>query len=398
MAKNKKIKILLVGVGDLRNYGCEAIVQGTYVMFQKYWPECELIIAVADPKESKKLFPDIGITFISDRKRFTPHRIIKGVLRRFFRIGKGSAVRLDQSLSRRGNVFLSCGGDNFCETSEGSIHLLLRDLISIGEKAVKKNKFYALWGASVGPFKTKENKLLVQQNIQKMNAVLVREQMTYDYVASLEINKENLFLIADPAFCMLPIEYPVSRKKDDIIIGLNISRLALTEKLFPLFNELLQISNSIKILCIPHVMTDNGGPQDDYSFLLKFISQFPQQEKISILPSDLGAQRTKGAITQCDLLIASRMHACVAGISVATPTLFITYSNKGKGMAQYAYGHQNYVLDRDDLDSMKLILLTKQMLDERDLIKINLQSRKNKFVKDAEQAVIILKQQYIKAK
>ena len=51
---------------------------------------------------------------------------------------------------------------------------------------------------------------------------------------------------------------------------------------------------------------------------------------------NLRASKTKGYISQLDFLCSARMHCCVAGISSATPTLFITYSNKGKGMSHYA--------------------------------------------------------------
>ncbi len=99
MKENKKIKILLLGIGSLRNYGCEGIVQGTYAMFHEFWPECELIVATENPQTDAITFEGCeNITLIKDSKRFTLYRIWKGFLRRFLKIGKGSAVRMNINL------------------------------------------------------------------------------------------------------------------------------------------------------------------------------------------------------------------------------------------------------------------------------------------------------------
>ena len=85
-------------------------------------------------------------------------------------------------------------------------------------------------------------------------------------------------------------------------------------------------------------MSQDSG-QNDIVFMNEYIEKSEYKQRISILPPYIGAAKTKGYIQQMDLLIAARMHCCVGGISVATPTLFVTYSNKGIGMSFYAYGH-----------------------------------------------------------
>lgn len=396
MVQKNKIKVILIGVGNLRNYGCEGIVQGTYAMFREFWPECELIIATANPVLDRKTFSGCeNITFVPDKKRFTPYRIWKGILRRFFKIGKGSLVHINKELVKRKDIFLSCGGDNFCEVHNGTLYQILLDLMKAGENAKKNNVFYALWGASVGPFR-KENEQIIYNNLQQADLLFVREKLAYEYVKSLGISDQNIRQIADPAFFMdSDVSFLINKNEDDILIGLNISPLAFHSTSFSIFEKLFSINDKIKLICIPHVMTSQGGSQDDYTFLQQFLDQSKYKEKIQLLPADLGAKKTKGAISKCDMLIASRMHACIAGVSVGIPTLFLTYSNKGKGMAQYVYNNQDWILSTEEIDESNLIEKVKLMLNQRNSIRNYLLENNLRFRNDASKAVVELKNKYL---
>ena len=126
---NANPKILLVGTGNLLNYGCEAIVQGTYEMLRKHWPEAFLTVASDDLDYDRKLFEGRGgIDFIPYRRRLTVYRFLMGILRRFG-IGNGSPVRMNTGIIKDYDIFLSAGGDNYAEAPDGSLYHILRDLM-----------------------------------------------------------------------------------------------------------------------------------------------------------------------------------------------------------------------------------------------------------------------------
>ena len=396
--KKKNIQVLLIGVGSLRNYGCEGIVQGTYAMFRKFWPECELVVATENPNADRITFAGYeNIRFIKDAKRVTLYRLWKGFLRRFLKIGKGSAVRINTQLVKGKDIFLSCGGDNFCESPDGTLYFILQDLMTCGVKAKQNDSFYALWGASVGPFNS-INEPRITSNLQLADLIFVREKLAYSYVNSIGISAPKLKLIADPAFCMSPdMSHLLEKKDDDIFIGLNISALAFSSVDYATFGQLLSIDPKVRLLCIPHVMSSRGGPQDDFLFLQNFIRSLNHSEnRIILLPENLGARKTKGCIAQCDILIASRMHACVAGVSVGTPTLFLTYSNKGKGMAEYVYGHQDWTLSNKRITESDLLNKVQKMLKKKEEIKQYLMANHIRFKEDASLSIIELKKNYFK--
>lgn len=399
---DRKISILLIGTGSLLNYGCEAIVQGTYCILKQYLPDCQIYLASDDFSYDSNLLPK-DIKLVRYKKRFTLYRLYKGFLRRFFHIGHGSAVRMNTSIGKKYDVVLSCGGDNFCEAPDGSLYNLLLDLKTIGDNCIRWHKKYCLWGCSVGPF-TNKNEQFIVDSLSRYTAIFVREKKSFNYLIQFPFVKDKLSLVADPAFCMSLKKVQIDRKDGDIYIGLNINSLAISyvvqkeqesdfcDSLFKQFDKLLSLNSRIKFLCIPHVMTDIGGRQDDYSFMQQYLNSTKFKDRVILLPKYLGAQRTKGYISQCDLLIAARMHCCVGGISTATPTLFLTYSNKGIGMAEYAYNCHDYDIPYNEIISDKFLIIINTMLEHREEIHHYLLKQQDRFNRDAMLAGNILSQ------
>jgi polysaccharide pyruvyl transferase WcaK-like protein len=58
----KKLKIGLFGMYGLYNYGCEAIVRGTYQLIQQAWSNCEVVLYTYCPKEDEQIIKDLDIT------------------------------------------------------------------------------------------------------------------------------------------------------------------------------------------------------------------------------------------------------------------------------------------------------------------------------------------------
>lgn len=338
-------RIMLIGVGDLRNYGCEAIVRGTYEILQQSFSSFTFTVAVANPSMARMILKDLpGIRLVEDRRRFSIYRVYRGFLRRFLHIGNGSPVRLNYSLADDCDLLLLGGGDNICMTSEGTLLLLCLDLLKTAERTVNHGGKYVLWGASSGPF-TDECWKIVCPVLKKASGLFIREEITRTYLTS-KLPGQSVLLFADPAFAMRLPENMHSPRTDTIRVGLNLSRLALWNRQDKL-NEFCQNmvewghSNYIdELVLIPHVMTDENGPQNDYCFLQEIqtlLTKHNPDFKVLLLPRELGALRTKAEIANLEFLIASRMHCCVAGCSFGIPTVFLTYSIKGEGMCRFVY-------------------------------------------------------------
>lgn len=401
----KSPKILIIGTGNLRNYGCEAIVQGTYNIIKKTIPNALIYIASEDFKYDSSVLPK-DINLVKYKNRFTIKRIFRGILRRYFHIGNGSEVRMKSKLGNKFDIVLSCGGDNFCERPDFGIYNILVDLMKIGENAVNSGKKYFLWGASVGPFHHEDVRKRVISNLEKCNHIFVRETLTEDYLSQFFQLKSKIKLVADPAFQMAPDNYNLTKDPHKIYVGINMSLLAIAHScgendnynesiaiMASLLDALLKGNSNIEIYFIPHVVI--SGTQDDMNCLRQLYEylNLNHHSRIHLIERGLGSRKTKALISKMDLLIAARMHCCVAGISTGTPTLFLTYSNKGKGMSYYAYGHHDFEINCKDLFKDNNLLLSKieLMINNKEKIKNALEKKKSTFLADSLFAGKILK-------
>ena len=390
----KNPKILIIGTGSLLNYGCEAIVRGTYEILKAHMPDCRIFVASDDLDYDRRILPE-DIELVTYKRRFSPYRIFKGILRRVFHIGNGSAVRINTNIGKKYDIVLSAGGDNYCEAPDGSLYYLLLDLMTIGRKAHKKGKKYILWGASVGPF-SEQNENIVIKNLGLTDAICTREELSYNYLSRFSETKAQTHLVADPAFCMRPVAYEdFTRESGKTYIGLNISILAIAHSKIGDNNAFIKTfaqrcdayleshPQTIFVL-IPHVQ--QTAAQDDYTALEPLLAYIEHKEQCVLIPKGIGSAKTKGLVSQLDLLMAARMHCCVAGISTATPTMFIAYSNKGRGMAEYAYGHQQYNIEVKDMITDKMDATLDMMLEKKEEIKAHLEQQHERFVSEAMEA------------
>lgn len=402
MSKNKK-SILIIGTGSLLNYGCEAIVLGTYEIIKRYLPEYALYLASDNLDYDKTILPS-DINIISYKRRFTLYRIWKGILRRFLHIGNGSVVHMNYNIGKRFDIVLSCGGDNFCEAPGGNLYTLLEDLIQVGNVAYRHNRKYILWGASIGPFHNPKNYQKVINNLQKADAICVRENLSFQYLIQEVTLKNKVQLIADPAFCMKPdFKINFEKKPQNIYIGLNLSLLSIghtieevqradfINQLFINLDNILTNNPNYAFVCIPHVVIEDMPAQNDNIILKMYQQASKYPDRILRLPDSIGSAKTKGYIAQMDALIATRMHCCVGGISTAVPTLFVTYSNKGSGMSFYAYHHHKYEVAVPELATNKFIEILNTIMKDRQEIHQFLKSRTKEFEQDSMRGGAILK-------
>jgi len=69
------------------------------------------------------------------------------------------------------------------------------------------------------------------------------------------------------------------------------------------------------------------------------------------------------------------MHCAINAIEAGVPTIFIAYSQKAVGMAEYVYGNKKWVIPIEKLTEDRLLALVKAQLSEKDSIKISLAER-----------------------
>ena len=210
------------------------------------------------------------------------------------------------------------------------------------------------------PFLNKESSILsrfcrcfARYVLNKVNLITVREEITLNILKSLGIRKPPIYLTADSAFLLPPTSeervyeilssYGVDHKEKIIGVSVssNISRLQYNSKSKVDHNYyktvMIQIIDyltdkfDLVVVLVPHV-TGSGIMSDDRIIGAEIYQCLKNKKKVVPLSEELTPEELKGIIGRCDLFIGSRMHANIAALSMAVPTIAIGYSHKTWGI------------------------------------------------------------------
>lgn len=372
---NNKPTFLLIGIGGVYNYGCEAIVRGTEAIIRRKWPEARIVYASCRPEDDKQRLDGSGVEIINRRLkgRYSMRNIIRKLNSYAGIVWK---PMLDSTKLLNGvDAILSIGGDIY---TLGSNCEYIASLPKFGDLAESRGIPYMLWGASVGPFNDNpQAKKFFKKHLGKISMISAREKDTVDYLASIGII-DNVVPCADPAFLVAPeIIRTSSTVNDNLTIGLNLSPLSAEHLGISLDNAITIQAQMIEklvekfeahVLLVPHVICDFAEGDDDLRYMERIMKKISTkyQGQVSLLDTDLGFIGTKEQLIKCDLIIAARMHCAINATAAHVPTLLLAYSQKAQGMAEYIYGHRKWVLSLDDFCSDKCIPAVRQMLDAKE--------------------------------
>lgn len=349
----KSPTILLIGIGGVYNYGCEAIVRGTETIVHRIYPDAHIVYASPRVADDLNRLRGSKIKVI-ERGRHRRYSI-KNICRKLLSFAE---IRWDPVVYSLGllkdiDAVFSIGGDIYTLGPTGDYSM---SFPKFGEAAQKRGVPYVLWGASVGPFTAnpKVEKSLAR-HLKEVSLITARETATIGYLRSLEVC-DNVVSCADPAYVVAPeVKANGVRQGGKFTIGINLSPLSIRYTDYSeedairiqakTIEELIKIFDA-RIVLIPHVVSDFNEADDDLRYLRKvkraIASEY--QELLTLLEADPGFIGTKKELIKCDLVIAARMHCAINALAAHVPTIFIAYSRKAVGMCQYVYGNSDWVL------------------------------------------------------
>ncbi len=349
-------KILLYGVGSYKNRGVEAIVKSTINQIGK---DDEITVASLYNSYNKEKYQNqvkkymsqissqskITDTYSKDRKEL--YRIQKGLIEEI----------------KNQDILISCGGDNYCYNASEWLY-------TIDEEVKKQNKKLILWGASLFD---EINDVNLINDMNLFDILYIRESISYDAIKRY-VDEKKLILCADPAFSLKPQKIKLDDwYQDRKIVGLNFSPFTIDLNKQDSYNALIKLMKYIlreteySINLIPHVIQKESN---DMTILKKLKEEFKKEDRVHLEKDTYDCSEIKYIISKCDLLIASRTHASIAGYSQMIPTLVIGYSVKSKGIAKDIFGtYDNYVVPYKELNTDNIVSLFKWLDKNKEAMK-----------------------------
>lgn len=399
----RKLTIGLFGMYGLYNYGCEAIVRGTYELIRKAWQNCDVILYTHRPSEDAEIVKDLQIIVkeIPMKNNLLMRRVINKSLRSI-KINKQLTSWDSESVVNECDIVFSVGGDIYTIPKyilESKSERKYSAIVEFG-KAVVKKKPMIIWGASIGPFGEKrEVKEYYFNHLKDINQIFCREERTYNYLKSNGVNK-NIQLCSDPAFYIESNRQSRRLEKESIKIALNLSPLSIKEQVGKNYEsfekdvintiiDLLNIKNT-EITLVPHVISPMSVDDNDLVYMQNIYKKIPGEHKnrVKILENAKGFLDTKYFLKNCNLVIAARMHCAVNAICEGVPTIFLTYSQKGVGMTNHIYGDTYWSIPLLNINT-ELKNKTIEILSKQDKVSVNIKNRIDE-IKNEESRIIDL--------
>jgi colanic acid/amylovoran biosynthesis protein len=255
---------------------------------------------------------------------------------------------------READLVIASGGDMFgSEYGPESLDLnlgVLRLATSLGRPVV-------FLGHSIGPFRTKDELAAWARVAAQCPLITLREGLSYDYVrANSSLPQTKVAKTADVAFLLRPAEtgeklfealgLDPQRPTVACAISQGISRYAEVDaashrRAWHACIEHFAVALGLQVLLVPHVQDRYPGNDDAIlgTGLLRGVSA-GARVRTRLAAGDFSAAEYKALISRCELVIAERMHAAIAGLSSGVATLAVGYSVKARGILLDILGPQ----------------------------------------------------------
>ena len=374
-------KIIFIGGNLSKNIGGAAIVSSACRTLKEVIPAAEFTLLSFLPKydfERSTRYPNIRIISELDEKKYhLPLPLLSSWLLRLLRsmvwkaiyklFGLNAHKLIDEKILKEyanSDVIIEISGDGL-SGDYGFFGIFIsfpRILVGILLK-----KPVVIYAQSIGPYNIKWPFLINKESailsrfcryfaryvLNSVSLITVREEITLNILKNLGIRKPPIYLTADSAFLLPPTSegrvyeilssYGVNPKEKIIGISVSssISMLQYNSKSKVDYNHyknvMIQIINyltdklDVKVILVPHV-TSPGIMNDDRIIGAEICQKLKNKRKAVPISEELTPEELKGIIGRCDLFIGSRMHANIAALSMAVPTIAIGYSHKTWGI------------------------------------------------------------------
>ena len=372
------VKCHIIHVGTMNNKGTQALLISDVSLLKTFLKDPSISVSTTDVEGVKDLnLPlEAVVPTIVDipfkkadalSKRFKIGRsglkykllIISGLLLMFIQVLLSliSALFIKMGLKPiyRGEVLkrmkdcdlvISCSDENFKESASllpTNFYWIATWWSILFERTLEVlmakffNRPVIMFPNSIGPFKTYVGRFLSKLALNRCDCLMLRDAISYKIAESLGINSTKI-LTADTAL-LLGKKTRLSRKRDtEPLIGVSpgvYSHSLPADKVNEYIKEhaaaldMAAEKYDLSIVFLPHYIS--GFKFDDLEISKLIWQSMENRERATIIQVN-DVNEFKSLLEKVDMLISSKMHPAVLGVSSFVPTLCIAYDHKQWGL------------------------------------------------------------------
>jgi colanic acid/amylovoran biosynthesis protein len=228
---------------------------------------------------------------------------------------------------------------------------------------------------SVGPFQKFFEAKYATWLLKKLDLVLLREDVSREYFKDKKGNlPDNIKRAPDSGFAFSPKGYYDIRsvtgaKKDDLVLAISVRRWMTKSKQdiyeqvhADLLDYIAEKYPNIKPVFIPQCTF--AYADDDDREVGKRVLKKSKTKNAILITEALDYKQVKLSYENADLIVGTRFHAMVFGLSYNVPGIAIEYEHKTRGIMR-DLGLEKWVINIDIIESKKLIAMFNDLIEER---------------------------------
>ena len=179
---------------------------------------------------------------------------------------------------------------------------------------------------TIGPFESRRGRRVGSYSLTNATAVMARDSVSAQHATRL--GRPVDVLATDVVFAL---DVPVVEKRFDVLLNVSgllwrsdahVDPAAYRATVTDIYDGLVASGRTVGLLA--HVV-DSADADNDLPAIRSFVAEHATGAEV-VVPTSLGAVRE--LIAASDLVIGSRMHACLNALSVGTPAIPLAYSRK----------------------------------------------------------------------
>lgn len=345
-------KVLLISFFDSQNIGDIAITKAicnSLVQFDII--KMDFSGSLFSPN-SNSSNADCSVISSPRKKRIIPFKRI----RTLFSVLRPKRYKQFKSIIKSVDVVLLAGGNMIMDLEKTPFYsLIVSNYIRLARKASKRI-LMAYVGA--GPIKTPFEKKIWKNNLERIDFISVRDTGSKAFILEeLKVKShKQIDIWKDPVFSNSQLVINGLVKKA-IAVNVFVDCLEDRQKMFNLYRSIINIlPTDYQVLLFTTERADDYGA-------LQVCQSFSNKKNISVFCCQ-NIEEANELIVGCNLLIATRMHSLIIGLTQRIPCLALSWQNKVSFL-------MNDLKMNNDLFSLDEVINNSDNFFDRILYKIN---------------------------
>ena len=392
------MRVTIISTYSWLNKGDAAIVLGTARALRQAQPQIELTIVSMTPEVDQVPYAQEQIDVVSGpfgyiyapghslfyrMMLFSLHSLLMLLGLLVVRYQRAASLRWLPSKTRAlvhsiatADLIVGVGGGYWTDNSRKAIYFHLLQTIGV---LIAKRPMVTL-GVSLGPFRSIWRSRLVGKVLDRVAAIVLREEESLAVAQAMQIRPQKLHLYADMAFALAPTvkrQPRVSHSSQPLRIGVTARRYlfphaadpqkaqAKYERTLAATIDHFTVRYCAEVVFLPQVI----GPENDDDRIVqrRIASLLQHNRQVTLLEDNLSPNELIEQISGFDFVIATRFHSAIFTMLAHVPVVAIAYEHKTTGIMALL-GLSQWVIPIEEVTAPALNQRCAALLQERDAV------------------------------